>query len=220
MCVSVSACVCVCCTPSKSFCFVFFFQQWKTLPCFYKHIVVNHDFTQWKMPREISKRKKLPFRSQSQPAELIWVLICLTCVPCGPGGPWGPLAPCRPWNKAKCVSLMDRRMKRKRERERNGAVPLVQEDRWALVLRCPQEIPYKNRRDIIMCYYSFTCHESQKMSCVWCHTINQLSASVFKRVCIKWACLCVDVVGPFFSKSLSASCIDLYQTVWGLSFSV
>lgn len=31
-----------------------------------------------------------------------------------------------------------------------GVVPLAQEDHWALVLQCPQENPFKNRRH---CYY-------------------------------------------------------------------
>lgn len=36
------------------------------------------------------------------------------------------------------------------EAERDDAVPLVQVDRWALVLQCPQETPCKNRRETLL----------------------------------------------------------------------
>lgn len=50
----------------------------------------------------------------------------------------------KPW--IQLDHLIDGWMDGERERERDADVPLVQVDRWALVLQCPQETPCKIRK--------------------------------------------------------------------------
>lgn len=78
-----------------------------------------------------------------------------------------------------------------RERERDTVVPLVQLDRWALVLLCPQETPCQNRRrETLLLQYMMVLFNLSWVTWLigwaWFHVLNQLIAALFTKSGPKW----------------------------------